>query len=185
MEAFTEVLRDSGLPVFLKQQVHFVPVKSEHRRTDFVLYFYGENVDVELHIEADGFSTHAATPTQFAGTCKRNRFYVEHGKWLIAFSGKEINSDPFRCAQEAIRILKIIHTKNQVIAYAMAETFKKEQEFPIHPVCALFLGYMRPFVNSALWSARDVPELVGFTQKLLTAHGNSIQQEINRRISNE
>ena len=58
--------------------------------------------DVRFAVELDGFAYHGSTPDQFADDCERQRHITSKGWTFLRFSGKEIVSDPRRCAREAV-----------------------------------------------------------------------------------
>lgn len=67
-------------------------------RADF--FMYNDDRTVKVIIECDGHDFHEKTKEQAQNDKRRDRLFDRHGYNVLRFAGREIYSDPFRCAKE-------------------------------------------------------------------------------------
>lgn len=99
-------LRDliNNYPDVLMLCQHEIKLKNTTYRVDICLYIGDWLNDSDsckkLIVECDGHAFHEKTKEQAMRDKKRDRDLIEAGYQVIHFTGKEIFSDPYKCARE-------------------------------------------------------------------------------------
>lgn len=78
-------------------------------RADFLLTLHGQ----KLVVECDGHDFHERTKEQAKKDRSRDRFLTNEGYTVIRFTGSEVWSDAWKCAQEAITLLENLHYRHE------------------------------------------------------------------------
>lgn len=123
LDALQHLLKDAGSPIEqlmalaldnwmceTKLNYHIEPqapieVNSKRYRVDLLVEIHQGDKCTEFAIECDGHNFHEKTKEQARRDKERERALQARGLTVIRFTGSEIWRNPFRCAEDAVRII--------------------------------------------------------------------------------
>lgn len=101
--ALDKRMRETGLNYHIEPQ-SAIQAKGKQYRVDLLLEIHRGDSSIDYAIECDGHEFHEKTKEQARRDKARERALQGQGITVIRFTGSEIWDNPWRCAEEVVRI---------------------------------------------------------------------------------